>query len=190
MDQLLLKDGKVFVPASYDVIPSLLEFAHGLGHKGIQKKPLHCLRSDFHIPRDRRLVLGYVRNCETYQQNKTEHLRPGGLLQSLEIPSTILFDIAMDFIEALLQVNGKTVILIVVDHFCKYAHFIPLGHPYTVASVAKVFFLEIVRLHGLPASIVSDQDPVFTSDFWKELFHLAGVKLQFSSAFHPQSEGQ
>jgi len=189
VDQLLLKNGKVFVPASYDVVPSLLEFAHGLGHEGIQKT-LHRLRSDFHIPGDRRLVREYVRNCETCQRNKTEHLRPGGLLQPLDIPSTVWSDIAMDFIEALPRVNGKTIILTVVDRFSKYAHFIPLGHPYTAASVAKAFFQEIVRLHGLPATIVSDRDPVFTSDFWKELFNLTGVRLQFTSAFHPQSDGQ
>jgi len=73
----------------------------------------------------------------------------------------------MDFIEALPRVNGKTVILTVVDCFSKFAHFIPLSHPYTTASVAQVFFQEIVRLHGLPSSIMSDRDPVFTSAFWK-----------------------
>jgi len=56
--------------------------------------------------------------------------------------------------------------------------------------VARAFFAEVVRLHGIPATIVSDRDPVFTSSFWRELFHLAGVKLQFTSAFHPQSDGQ
>jgi hypothetical protein len=86
-------------------------------------------------------------------------------------------------------VNGKSVILTVVDRFSKYAHFVPLGHPYTATSVAKVFFEEIVRLHGLPESIVSDRDPVFTSKFWTELFKLSGVKLQLTSAFHPQSDG-
>jgi transposase InsO family protein len=77
-----------------------------------------------------------------------------------------------------------------VDRFSKYAHFVPLGHPYTTNSVAKVFFDAIVRLHGLPESILSDQDPVFTSKFWSELFTLSGVKLHQSSAFHPQSNGQ
>jgi len=132
----------------------------------------------------------YIRNCEVCQRNKTEHLRPGGLLQSLDIPSAVWADIAMDFVEALPKVNGKSVILTVVDRFSKFAHFVPLSHPYTAASVAKVFFQEIVRLRGLPSSIVSDRDPVFTSAFWKELFSLAGVKLQFTSAFHPQSDGQ
>ena len=99
-------------------------------------------------------------------------------------------DVAMDFIEALPKVNGKSVILTVVDRFSKAAHFIALVHPYTAVSVARVFFLEVVRLHGILASIVSDRDPVFTSSFWRELFRLSGVKLQFTSAFHPQSDGQ
>jgi len=189
VDHLLLKEGKVFVPSSYPAVSSLLEFAHGMGHEGIQKT-LHRLRSDFYIPSDRRLVLDFVRNCEVCQRNKTEHPRPGGLLQPLDIPSAVWADVAMDFIEALPRVNGKTVILTVVDRFSKYAHFIPLSHPYTAASVAKAFFQDIGRLHGMPSSIVSDRDPVFTSTFWKELFALAGVHLNFTSAFHPQSDGQ
>jgi transposase InsO family protein len=96
----------------------------------------------------------------------------------------------MDFVEGFSRVNGKSVILTVVDRFSKYAHFVPLGHPYTATSVAKVIFEEIVRLHGLPESIVNDRDPVFTSKFWTELFKLSGVKLHLTPAFHPQSDGQ
>ena len=58
--------------------------------------------------------------------------------------------------------NGKSVIITVVDRFSKFAHFIPLAHPYTAALVARAFFNDIVRLHGFPQSIVSDRDPVFT----------------------------
>jgi len=111
-------------------------------------------------------------------------------MQPLDIPSAMWADVAMDFIEALPWVNGKTVIFTVVDKFSKYAHFIPLSHPYTAASVAKAFFQDIVRLHGMPSSIVSDRDPVFTSAFWKELFALVGVHFHFTSAFHPQFDGQ
>jgi hypothetical protein len=80
--------------------------------------------------------------------------------------------------------------LTVVDRFSKYAHFLPLAHPYTVESVARVFFAEIVRLHGVPQSIVSARDPVFTSAFWRALMAATGSKLQMSTAFHPQSDGQ
>lgn len=96
----------------------------------------------------------------------------------------------MDFIEGFPRIADKSVILTVVDRFSKFAHFIPLCHPYTAASVAKAFLDEIVRLHGLPCSIVSDRDTIFTSLFWTELFQLAGVKLHMNSAFHPQSDGQ
>jgi hypothetical protein len=81
------------------------------------------------------------------------------------------------------------VILTVVDRFSKFAHFITLGHPYSATSVAQAFFEEVVRLHGFPCSIVNDRDLVFTSSFWTKLFKLAGVKLQMSSVFHPQSDG-
>jgi transposase InsO family protein len=96
----------------------------------------------------------------------------------------------MDFVGGFPRVNGKSVILTVIDCFSKAVHFLPLGHPYTVTSVAKVFFEAIVRLHGLPESIISDRDPVFTSKFWIELCALSDVKLQLSLAFHPQTDGQ
>jgi len=81
----------------------------------------------------------------------------------------------MDFVEGLPRVNGKSVVLTVVDRFSKHAHFIALSHPYTAASVAKAFFKAIVRLHGFPRSIVSDRDPVFTGNVWKDLFKRTGV---------------
>ncbi|KAF0921879.1 hypothetical protein E2562_020339 [Oryza meyeriana var. granulata] len=96
----------------------------------------------------------------------------------------------MDFVERFPKVGGKSMVLTVVDRFSKYAHFIAIEHPYTATSVARVFFDHIVQLHGLPCSIVSDRDPVFTSTFWTELFALSEVKLRLSSAFHPQTDGQ
>jgi hypothetical protein len=73
-----------------------------------------------------------------------------------------------------------------MDRFSKYAHFIALSHPYTTLSVAKAFFEGVIRLHGFPASIVSDRDPVFTGHVWRDLFKLPGVQLRMSTTFHPR----
>ena len=111
-------------------------------------------------------------------------------MHPLEVPSVVWVDIALDFVEGFPRVGGKSVILTVVDRFSKYCHFIPLAHPNSVESVAQVFFAEVVRLHGVPQSMASDRDPVFTSVFWKELMRLTGTKLHMTSAFHTQSDGQ
>jgi hypothetical protein len=116
---------------------------------------------------------------------KNDQLHSAGLLQLLSVPSTVWADIGIDFIEGLPKVNGCSIILTVVDRFSKFTHFLPLVHPYTTTTVAPVFFDNIVKLHGVPSSIISDRDPAFTCHFWQELFKLAGVNLQFSSAFHP-----
>ena len=78
----------------------------------------------------------------------------------------------MDFIEGLSKSGGMDSILVVVDRLSKNGHFIGLKYPYSAASVAGAFVKEIVRLHGIPNSIISDRDKVFISYFWKELFRL------------------
>jgi len=177
------------VPTTSRSLPAVLQLAHTAGHEGTQKT-LQRLRRDFAIDHDRNVVRDFVRACATCQRNKTEALHPAGLLQPLDIPSQVWADISMDFVEGLPKVNGKNMILTVVDRFSKYAHFIPIGHPYTAASVARAFFSDIVRLHGMPASIVSDRDPVFTGHVWRDLFKMVGVQLWMSTAFHPQTDGQ
>lgn len=96
----------------------------------------------------------------------------------------------MDFIEGLPKSEGYSVILVVVDRLTKYAHFIPIKHPYTAATIAQIFLDNIVKLHGLPASIVTDRDTIFVSQFWKALFKLYKVDLQLSISYHPQTDGQ
>jgi hypothetical protein len=80
--------------------------------------------------------------------------------------------------------------MVVIDKFTKYGHFLPLKHPYTSVSVAKLFLDEVYRLHGMPLSIISDRDKIFTSKFWRELFSLAQAQLSMSSVYHHSLDGQ
>ena len=80
----------------------------------------------------------------------------------------------MDFIDGFPYSAGLSVIMVVVDQLSKYGHFVALKHPYSAKTVAEVFVKEITRLHGIPRSIVSDRDPVFTNQFWEKYFQLQG----------------
>ena len=131
-----------------------------------------------------------VRECVVCQRNKPNLAAYPGLLQPLPLPNSIWSHISMDFIESLPKSQGKTVILVVVDRLSKYAHFLPLSHPFTAIDVAQQFLDNIYKLHGLPTTIVSDRDKVFLSTFWKELFKLLQVKLHMSTSYHPQTDGQ
>lgn len=132
----------------------------------------------------------FIQACTVCQLNKTENVKSPGLIQPLEIPTRVWEDISMDFIEALPLAHGKSVIMVVVDRLSKYARFMALSHPYSAASVGQLFLTNVYKLHGMPKSIVSDRDPVFTSIFWQELFKKCKVSLKYSSAYHPQSDGQ
>jgi transposase InsO family protein len=189
VDGMVQYDGRLYIAPASPLLPEILRAVHEEGHEGVQRT-LHRLKRDFHFPNMKQVVQDFVHSCLTCQRYKSEHLHPAGLLLPLPVPQGVWTDIAIDFIEALPKVRGKTVILTVVDRFSKYCHFIPLAHPYSAESVAQAFFADIVRLHGVPQSIVSDRDSVFTSSFWAELMRLLGTKLHMTSAFHPQSDGQ
>jgi hypothetical protein len=96
----------------------------------------------------------------------------------------------MDFVEGLPKCGSANAILVVVDKFTKFSHFVPLYHPFTTTLVAKLFLDHIYRLHGMLSAIISDRDRVFTSTFWQTLFKLLGMQLQLSTAYHPQMDIQ
>jgi hypothetical protein len=79
--------------------------------------------------------------------------------------------------------------MVIVDKFSKYAHFVPVCHPYTASKVAEVFVDNIYRLHGLPQSLVSDRDPIFTSTFWQSVFRAMGTQMKLSTTNHPETDG-
>lgn len=196
--QYTIKDGiikhgsKIYVGASTNMRLQLLENFHQSaigGHSGAKAtyqriKRVFCWR---HL---KQMVQKFVAECPVCQLVKVEHVHPAGLLQPLPIPRTPWSCISLDFIEALPKSNGKEVILVVVDRLTKYAHFIPLSHPYTVEQIVAVIPENVVKLHGPPAEIVSDRDRIFTSTLYKQIFQALKVTLKFSTAYHPQTDGQ
>ena len=97
----------------------------------------------------------------------------------------------MDFVLGLPQTQkGNDAIWVIVDRLTKSAHFLAVHSTYSIEKLAQLYINEIVRLHGVPVSIVSDRDPRFTSQFWSKFQEALETKLKFSTTFHPQTDGQ
>jgi len=189
---LIMYKGRLYIVKDSDFKSQVLQYIHSnpsAGHSGYHKT-VQRAKADFFWKGMRRDIRKLVKECSVCQENKDELIHPPGLLQPLPVPLQVWTDISMDFIEGLPTSKGFTVIMVVVDRLTKYGHFIALSHPYTASTVAHLFFANVLKLHGLPKSIVSDRDPIFTSSFWQELFKLQGITLAYSSAYHPQSDGQ
>lgn len=136
-------------------------------------------------------VAEYLARCLECQQIKTEHQHPAGLLQPLPIPEWKWEIISMDFITGLPKTKrNNDSIMVVVDKLRKATHFIPVQSTYRVVQIAHIFMQNVFRLHGLPKTIISDRDVKFTSAFWRALFAELGTPLNFSTAYHPQTDGQ
>jgi hypothetical protein len=139
----------------------------------------------------KRDVAEYIDLCDTCQRVKEEHQRPAGLLQPLKIPEWKWEEIGMDFIVGLPHTQaGNDSIWAIVDRLTKVAHFIPVKMTYLGAKLVELYMSRIMCLHGIPMKIVSDRGSQFTSKFWEKLHESMDTKLNFSSAYHPQKDGQ
>lgn len=159
------------------------------GHSGYEVT-YKRVKQLFAWPTLKQTVLDFVTQCTIYQQAKHERVAYPRLLAPLPIPKGAWQMVTMDFIEGLPKSQSYNCILVVVDKFLKYAHFLPLSHPFTALQVATLYMNNIFRLHGLPEAMISDRDKVFTSHIWQELFRLLRIDLRMSSAYHPQTDGQ
>ncbi|KAL0448767.1 UNVERIFIED_CONTAM: Transposon Ty3-I Gag-Pol polyprotein [Sesamum latifolium] len=149
------------------------------------------LRPYYWWPTMKKDVAEFVAKCLTCQQVKAEHQAPAGKLHPLSIPEWKWEKITMDFVIGLPRTFRKhDVVWVIVDRLTKSAHFLPIYQNDSLDKLAELYISEIVRLHGIPTSIVFDRDPRFTSHFWGSLHKALGTKLHFSTAFHPQTDGQ
>jgi RNase H-like domain found in reverse transcriptase/Reverse transcriptase (RNA-dependent DNA polymerase)/Integrase zinc binding domain/Chromo (CHRromatin Organisation MOdifier) domain/Retroviral aspartyl protease/Integrase core domain len=140
------------------------------------------------LPKD---VTHYVQTCDVCQRNKPSNQKPSGLLVPLAIPEKCWESVSMDFIVQLpLTLAECDAVLVVVDRLSKMTHLIATTTNCTAEETARLFYDNVVKLHGLPRTLVSDRDTRFTSKFWEELCSLCGTRQSMGTAYHPQSDGQ
>ena len=182
---------RVWIPDSPDLKQRILAALHDSpigGHSGIPVT-LRRIKQSFYWKGLRAFVHQYVQECCICQRAKPDRARYPGLLEPLPVPSQYWQMLTMDFVEGLPRSSRFNCVMVVVDKLSRYAHFAGLSHPFTAPVVAAAFMDNVHKLHGMPESIVSDRDRIFTSRFWRELAALSGVKLRMSSSQHPQTDG-
>lgn len=189
---LFTKGGRACVPGNGKLRRKLLRETHDpqwAGHPGVERMRALLPRRYF-WPKVFNDIEAYVKSCLVCLQDKVERKKEAGLLQPLPIPDRPWQSVSMDFIGGFPKVDGLASILVVVDRFSKYAVFIgaPAACPADVA--AELFFKNVVKHFGLPEEIISDRDTRFAGRFRTRLFNLMGSELSFSTANHPQTDGQ
>jgi len=193
-DGLLYLHDRLVIPNSATALQtqilSELHETKTAGHCGVAKT-IDLVTRSFYWRNISASVTEFVSSCISCQRSKASNQQPAGLLHPLPIPEERFSTVTMDFIGPLqLTKGGHNMIITVVDKLSKRVYFIPSNTNATAARVASLFFDHVVRFQGLPTTIISDRDTRFTSIFWKALWAQLGTTLRFSTAFHPQTDGQ
>ncbi|KAD4386231.1 hypothetical protein E3N88_26400 [Mikania micrantha] len=151
----------------------------------------HDLKTTYWWPNMKAEIATYVSKCLTCSKVKVEYQKPSGLLQQPELPMWKWEQISMDVITKLPRTaSGCDTIWVIVDRLTKSAHFLPIKETDKLDKLTRVYLKEVVTRHGVPISIISDRDSRFTSHFWKSLHKALGTRLDMSTAYHPQTDGQ
>ncbi|KAJ9548163.1 LOW QUALITY PROTEIN: hypothetical protein OSB04_020706 [Centaurea solstitialis] len=184
---------RIWIPKLGDLRKKILIEAHKSKysvHPGTNKM-YHGLRQSYWWPGMKKDIAYFVERCVTCLQVKIEHQRPYGKLQQLPIPEWTWEHVTMNFVTKLPRTpKGCDTIWVIVDRLSKSTHFLPMKETYFMERLARLYIAEIVRLHGTPVSIMSDRDARFTSTFWQSFQREMGTRVNLSTAYHPQTDGQ
>ena len=190
--ELVLKEGKVYVPKDEELRAEVIRLHHdvlAVGHRG-RWKTVELVIRNYWWPGVTRDVGKYVEGCDLYQRmkNRTEEL--AGKLKLSEVLQKMWTHLTVDFITKLPVVAGKDAILVVCDRLSKITHFVATMEGTSAEGLARLFRDNVWKLHRLPESVVSDRGPQFVAELMKELNQILGIKTKLSTAFHPQTDGQ
>jgi Integrase zinc binding domain/Integrase core domain len=185
-------DHRLVVPETDDLHFECFESVHShpfAGHYG-QARTLKKAEQLYYWPNMARNI-EWCSACDSCQRVKAEAKRPAGHLKPLPVPGRRWESVSMDFITDLpMTSKGHDAIWVAVDRLSKMVHIEPIRKSYTAYQVACLYRDRVFRYHSVPSDIVSDRDPRFTSEFWRELMRLLGVRRSLSTAYHPQTDGQ
>ena len=191
-NSILRMNGRVYVPACGELQQKILSEAHCTLYTVHPRttKMYWDLREVYWWPGMKISMDEFVRKCDPYQRIKAEHQTPSGRLQPLQILKWKWEHVMIDFIMGLTRTPRKVdTIWVVVDWLTKSVHFLPVKNTIGVEQFAWLYIQEIVRLDGIPVSIVSNRNCRFVSNFWKVVQEELGTQLNFSMAYHPQTNG-
>jgi hypothetical protein len=186
-------EDRLVVPENEDLRRKILDEAHLSKfsiHQG-SNKMYRDLKALYWWTRMKKEIAKYVFECDTCQRIKASHLKSAGTLQPLQIPSWKWDYISMDFTMGLPNTSRHhDSIWVIVDRLTKTTHFIPVDSTLRVEKYAEIYIDQVVRLHGIPKTTISDRGAQFVARFWEQLQESLGTKLIRSSAYHPQNDGQ
>ena len=192
-NDMIMYDNRIVIPQNNVLRTKIISQHHDTitsAHPGATKTIELITRSFYwkHMHND---IKQYVQSCTQCQSNKFTTKSPQGLLHPIDTPDTRWHTITTDFITKLpMTKSGHDAIVVFVDKFSKMAHYIPTNTDTNATDFCSLFLQHVVRLHGLPSTIISDRDSRFTSNFWNAVCKQLTIKLAMSTAYHPMSDGQ
>jgi len=189
---LVLKEGKVYVPKDKELRAEVIRLHHNIpvaGHGG-RWKTVELVIRNYWWPEVTRDVGRYVEGCDLCQRMKNRMEEPAEKLKLSEVPKKPWSHLTVDFITKLSVVAGKDVILVVCDRLSKMTHFMAMTEGTTAEGLVRLFRDNVWKLYGLPESVVSDRGPQFAAELTKELNRMLGIRTKLSTVFHPQTDGQ